>query len=207
MAGLRIGHFSPELSLESSIIAKLAQGEFDGPQGKRPFGVEQAALAMDSFLPTQGVLAETPILFERALRTRKARTLRSLSRQRMPAALRWRLAFQLQGAGFTPTELSTEAAVSLEPEGQGFRITRSALDAAAPMYAHLDEATFAKDSRQRHEKTARYPRFSTHRSRSRRTKALSELATGKELCLHSSAIVVSVKRARSVRSCRDLFTP
>jgi len=37
------------------------------------------------------------------------------------------LAFQLQGAGFTPTELATEAAVTLEPEGQGFRISRSAL--------------------------------------------------------------------------------
>jgi hypothetical protein len=31
------------------------------------------------------------------------------------------LAFGLQGAGFTPTELSTEAALTLEPEGQGFR--------------------------------------------------------------------------------------
>jgi hypothetical protein len=30
------------------------------------------------------------------------------------------LAFQLQGAGFTPTELATEAAVSLEKEGQRF---------------------------------------------------------------------------------------
>src|SRR5271154_5310704 len=37
------------------------------------------------------------------------------------------LAFQLQSAGFTPTELTTEAAVSLDPEGQGFRISKSAL--------------------------------------------------------------------------------
>jgi lipoyl-dependent peroxiredoxin len=37
------------------------------------------------------------------------------------------LAFGLQRAGFTADELRTEAAVSLEPEGQGFRITRSAL--------------------------------------------------------------------------------
>jgi osmotically inducible protein OsmC len=39
------------------------------------------------------------------------------------------LAFQLQGAGFTPTELSTECAISFEkePEGQGFRIAKSAL--------------------------------------------------------------------------------
>ena len=33
------------------------------------------------------------------------------------------LAFGLQTA-FTPTELTTEAAVTLEPEGQGFRISR-----------------------------------------------------------------------------------
>ena len=37
------------------------------------------------------------------------------------------LAFQLQGAGFNPTELSTEAAVTLEKEGQGFKISKSAL--------------------------------------------------------------------------------
>ena len=53
------------------------------------------------------------------------------------------LAFQLQGAGFTPTELSTEAAVTLDPEGQGFRITRSALTLRAAVPG-LDDATFAK---------------------------------------------------------------
>jgi lipoyl-dependent peroxiredoxin len=37
------------------------------------------------------------------------------------------LAFQLQGAGVTPTELSTECAVSLEKEGQGFKVSKSAL--------------------------------------------------------------------------------
>src|SRR5580765_931220 len=37
------------------------------------------------------------------------------------------LAFQLQAAGFTPTELSTEAAVTLEKDGAGFRISQSAL--------------------------------------------------------------------------------
>ena len=34
------------------------------------------------------------------------------------------LAFRLQAAGYVATELSTEAAVTLEPEGQGFRISR-----------------------------------------------------------------------------------
>ncbi|HYG81390.1 MAG TPA: OsmC family protein [Pyrinomonadaceae bacterium] len=41
------------------------------------------------------------------------------------------LAFQLQGAGFTPTELRTESAVSLEKEGSGFKIAKSALTLAA----------------------------------------------------------------------------
>ena len=53
------------------------------------------------------------------------------------------LAFQLQGAGFTPTELNTEAAVTLEPEGQGFRIKQSALTLRAQV-PNLDEATFTR---------------------------------------------------------------
>lgn len=44
------------------------------------------------------------------------------------------LAFQLQAAGATPTELNVEATVSLVKEGEGFRISRSALtlDADVP---------------------------------------------------------------------------
>jgi len=37
------------------------------------------------------------------------------------------LAFGLQAAGFTPEEIHTEAAVSLDPDGQGFKISKSAL--------------------------------------------------------------------------------
>jgi osmotically inducible protein OsmC len=37
------------------------------------------------------------------------------------------LACQLQAAGFTPTSLDTEAAVSLDREEEGYRISRSAL--------------------------------------------------------------------------------
>ena len=53
------------------------------------------------------------------------------------------LAFGLQAGGYTPTELTTEAAVTLEPEGQGFRISRSALTLRAQV-PNLDEATFAR---------------------------------------------------------------
>jgi lipoyl-dependent peroxiredoxin len=53
------------------------------------------------------------------------------------------LGFKLEGAGYIPTELSTEAAVSLEPEGSGFVITRSALTLRAKV-ANLDEAAFSQ---------------------------------------------------------------
>src|SRR6266436_1828602 len=56
------------------------------------------------------------------------------------------LAFGLQGGGYTPTELTTEAAVTLEPEGKGFRITRSALTLRAQV-PNLDETTFAEMAR------------------------------------------------------------
>jgi osmotically inducible protein OsmC len=53
------------------------------------------------------------------------------------------LAFGLQAGGYTPSELTTEAAVTLEPEGQGFRISRSALTLRAQV-PNLDEATFVR---------------------------------------------------------------
>ena len=56
------------------------------------------------------------------------------------------LAFRLQTAGVTATELTTEAAVTLEPEGQGFRISRSALTLRAKVPA-VSEATFAELAR------------------------------------------------------------
>jgi osmotically inducible protein OsmC len=60
------------------------------------------------------------------------------------------LAFGLQAAGLTPTELATEAAVTLEPEGKGFRISRSALTLRGKV-PDLDEAKFvalARDAEQ-----------------------------------------------------------
>jgi osmotically inducible protein OsmC len=51
------------------------------------------------------------------------------------------LAFGLQRAGFTAEEIRTEAAVSLDPDGQGFKITRSALTLRAKVPG-IDEAKF-----------------------------------------------------------------
>jgi osmotically inducible protein OsmC len=51
------------------------------------------------------------------------------------------LAFALQQAGYTPSELATEAAITLEAEGAGFKISRSALTVTADVHG-LDKATF-----------------------------------------------------------------
>jgi osmotically inducible protein OsmC len=53
------------------------------------------------------------------------------------------LAFGLQAAGFNPMELSTEAAVTLDPDGQGFKISKSALTLRGKV-PNLDDAGFTR---------------------------------------------------------------
>jgi osmotically inducible protein OsmC len=90
-----------------------------------------------------GVLSETPYSFRTRFENEKGTNPEELIAAAHAGCFTMALAFQLQVAGFTPTELTTEAAVSLEPEGQGFRITRSALTLRANV-PKLDEAAFAK---------------------------------------------------------------
>jgi osmotically inducible protein OsmC len=90
-----------------------------------------------------GVLSDTPYSFRTRFENEKGTNPEKLIAAAHAGCFTMALAFQLQGAGFTPTELSTEAAVSLEPEGQGFRITRSALTLRANV-PNLDPAAFAK---------------------------------------------------------------
>jgi lipoyl-dependent peroxiredoxin len=90
-----------------------------------------------------GVLDNTPYSFKTRFENEKGTNPEELIAAAHAGCFTMALAFQLQGAGFTPTELSTEAAVSLEPEGQGFRIKRSALTLRATV-PNLDEATFRR---------------------------------------------------------------
>jgi lipoyl-dependent peroxiredoxin len=90
-----------------------------------------------------GVLSETPYSFKTRFENEKGTNPEELIAAAHAGCFTMALAFQLQGAGFTPTELSTEAAVTLEPEGQGFRISRSALTLRAQV-PNLDDATFAR---------------------------------------------------------------
>lgn len=90
-----------------------------------------------------GVLADTPYSFKTRFENEKGTNPEELIAAAHAGCFTMALAFQLQGAGYTPTELATEAAVALEPEGQGFRIRRSALALRAAVPG-LDEATFAR---------------------------------------------------------------
>jgi osmotically inducible protein OsmC len=74
-----------------------------------------------------GVLAETPYSYKTRFENEKGTNPEELIAAAHAGCFTMALAFQLQGAGYAPAELITEAAVSLEPEGQGFRISRSAL--------------------------------------------------------------------------------
>ena len=90
-----------------------------------------------------GVLAKTPYSFRTRFENETGTNPEELIAAAHAGCFTMALAFQLQSAGFTPTELSTEAAVSLDPDGKGFRIGRSALTLRATV-PNLDQATFAR---------------------------------------------------------------
>jgi osmotically inducible protein OsmC len=90
-----------------------------------------------------GVLAEAPYSFRTRFENEKGTNPEELIAAAHAGCFTMALAFQLQTAGYTPTELDTEAAVTLESEGQGFRISRSALTLRAQV-PNLDQATFAR---------------------------------------------------------------
>jgi len=97
-----------------------------------------------------GVLANTPYSFRTRFENEKGTNAEELIAAAHAGCFIMALAFRLQGAGYTPTELSTEAAVSLDSEGQGFRISRSALTLRATV-PNLDQDTsvrLAQDAEQ-----------------------------------------------------------
>jgi osmotically inducible protein OsmC len=94
------------------------------------------ALSTDS-----GVLNDTPYSFRTRFESEPGTNPEELIAAAHAGCFTMALAFQLQTAGFTATELSTEAAVSLEPEGAGFAITRSALTLHAKIPG-IDKAKF-----------------------------------------------------------------
>ena len=90
-----------------------------------------------------GVLANTPYSFRTRFENEKGTNPEELIAAAHAGCFTMALAFGLQTAGYTPTELSTEAAVALEQEGQGFRITRSALTLRARV-PKLEQSEFER---------------------------------------------------------------
>ena len=90
-----------------------------------------------------GVLDATPYSFKTRLENETGTNPEELIAAAHSGCFTMALAFGLQAAGFNPTELSTEAAVTLDPDGQGFKISKSALTLRGKV-PNLDEAGFAR---------------------------------------------------------------
>jgi len=90
-----------------------------------------------------GVLAETPYSFRTRFENEKGTNPEELIAAAHAGCFTMALAFGLQAAGHAPTQLTTEAAVTLEKEGQGFRISRSALTLRGEV-PNLDQAEFLR---------------------------------------------------------------
>ena len=90
-----------------------------------------------------GVMSQTPYSFRMRFEDQKGTNPEELLAAAHAGCFTMALAFQLQMAGYTATQLTTEAAVSLDPDGTAFRISRSALTLRAEVPG-LDEETFAR---------------------------------------------------------------
>ncbi|HEX7944130.1 MAG TPA: OsmC family protein [Phenylobacterium sp.] len=88
-----------------------------------------------------GVLKESPYSFRTRFENQPGTNPEELIAAAHAGCFTMALAFRLQAAGYTPTQLSTQAAVSLDPDGSGFKITKSALTLRADVPG-LDQATF-----------------------------------------------------------------
>ena len=88
------------------------------------------ALTTDS-----GVLSNTPYSFRTRFENEKGTNPEELIAAAHAGCFTMALAFQLQGTGIAPDELHTEAAVTLEKDGAGFKISRSALTLRAKIPA------------------------------------------------------------------------
>ena len=88
-----------------------------------------------------GVLSSTPYSFKTRFENAPGTNPEELIAAAHAGCFSMQLAFLLNAAGFTADEIRTQAAVSVEPEGQGFKITRSALTLRARVPG-IDEAKF-----------------------------------------------------------------
>jgi osmotically inducible protein OsmC len=90
---------------------------------------------------SSGVLSHSPYGFKTRFESEPGTNPEELIAAAHAGCFTMALAFQLQSAGFTATELKTEAVITLVQEGSGFKITRSALTLEATVLG-IDKAKF-----------------------------------------------------------------
>ena len=93
-----------------------------------------------------GVLDQTPYSFKTRFEDEKGTNPEELIAAAHAGCFTMQLAFLIQRAGAEAEELNTEAAVSLVPDGEGFKIDRSALTLRAKVPG-LDQAKFEELAR------------------------------------------------------------
>ncbi len=93
-----------------------------------------------------GVLSSTPYSFKTRFESEKGTNPEELIAAAHAGCFTMALAFQLQGAGFTPTELTTESAISLDKDGDGFKISKSHLTLRANVPG-IEQAKFEELAR------------------------------------------------------------
>jgi osmotically inducible protein OsmC len=88
-----------------------------------------------------GVLSATPYAFNSRFGDEKGTNPEELIAAAHAGCFAMALAFALERAGFTPIRIDTSAAVTLESEGSGFKISKSALrlEASVP---NIDRGRF-----------------------------------------------------------------
>lgn len=94
-----------------------------------------------------GVLSESPYGFKTRFENEPGTNPEELIAAAHAGCFSMALAFGLQAAGFTADEIRTEAAVTLDPDGDGFKISRSALTLRARIPG-IDEAKFLELARE-----------------------------------------------------------
>ena len=93
-----------------------------------------------------GVLSTTPYSFKTRFESEPGTNPEELIAAAHAGCFTMQLAFLIQRAGAEAEELNTEAAVSLVPDGEGFKIDRSALTLRAKVPG-LDQARFEELAR------------------------------------------------------------
>ncbi len=90
-----------------------------------------------------GTLSNTPYSFDKRFGDAKGTNPEELIAAAHAACFNMQLAFMLAGAGHAPDSLRTEARVTIESEGAGFKISTAALTLRAKVPG-LDAAQFRK---------------------------------------------------------------